>query len=60
MLHGTQLALIQLAGGIAVGVHLKDPEYKVRVLKFPVSETISLGVRTTAPQICFRLSNYIT
>ena len=60
MLHRTQLSFIQLAGGIAVGVHAKQPEYSVMLHKFRVSQTVSLGVRTTTSQVCFRLSNDIT
>ena len=43
MLHGTQLSLIQLGGGIATGVQGKQTNY---YSSFNVSLGTSIGVRT--------------
>ena len=59
MFHHTHLSFIQLAGEIAVGVHAKqNSNFMSSKLQF-VETIISLRVRTTASQVCFRLFNDI-
>ena len=61
MFHYAQLSFIQLAGGIAVGVHAKQNSNLTESSELQFIQTlISLGVRTTALQVCSWLSNDIT